>query len=175
MPNAVLDPRFVEAAKMLQEAGIQFVIVGGVALNLHGGRNVTKDFDFSYARDEDNCERVAEAMNQLKPRPLGWPVHNPFQVTVPQLKRVRFLNLKTSLGDIDLLPLPDGVDSFDGLWERSVVMDMGDFTVRVASIDDLIAMKRAANRPKDQLHLYELQALQRVIAEEQEDAGTIGA
>ena len=166
MPDNTLNPLFVEMAQQLQEAGIQFVIVGGVALQLHGGTYVTKDFDFSYARDDENCERVAGAMNQLRPRPLGWPAQNPFQLTVSQLQRVRFLNLKTSLGDIDLLPLPDGIDSFEGLWERSVEMDMEGFTVRVASIDDLIAMKRAANRPKDQLHLFELQALKRVIAEE---------
>ncbi|WP_309719231.1 hypothetical protein [Armatimonas sp.] len=164
--DSVLKPEFMETLCQLHVAGIRYVMVGGIALQMHGGRNFTEDFDFSYARDDENCERVVGAMNQLRPRPLGWPEHNPFLLTVSQLQRVRFLNLKTSLGDIDLLPLPDGVDSFEGLWERSTEMDMGDFTVRVASIDDLISMKQAANRPKDQLHLYELQALKRVIAEE---------
>ena len=81
------------------------------------------------------------------------------------LGRVKFLNLKTDLGPIDLLPLPDGIDSFAGLKARADLKDMGDFLVPVASIDDLIAMKKAANRPKDQMHLLELYALQTVLAE----------
>jgi hypothetical protein len=60
-----------------------------------------------------------------------------------------------------------GVDSFDGLQKRAISSDFGNFIVRVASLDDLIAMKRAANRPKDQFHLYELLALQKLIGEQE--------
>lgn len=144
------------------------VVVGGLAMNLHGGAHVTIDVDFSFALDDENLDRVADAMNRLHPRPLGWPPANPFAVTPGQLRKVRFLNLKTDLGEIDLLPLPAGVDSFEGLWERASVMDLGGFDARVASVDDLIAMKRAAGRPKDERHLMELAALKRVMAEEAE-------
>ena len=61
-----------------------------------------------------------------------------------------------------------GVESFEGLWERAVPMDLGGFIVRVASLDDLIAMKRAANRPKDQAHIRELLALKKLIETETE-------
>lgn len=161
-----LNPRFREAIRYLHEAQIRLVVVGGLALGLHGGAQVTEDVDFSFAPEEENLLRLSKPMNRLHPRPLGWPPANPFVVSPAQLRSVRFLNLKTDLGEINLLSLPAGVDSFEGLWERAVEMDLGGFVARVASIDDLIAMKRAAGRPKDERHLMELAALQRVMAEE---------
>ncbi len=162
-----IDPRFIEAIERLHKAQVRFVVVGGVAMNLHGGAHLTKDIDFSFAPEDGNRERLAVTMNEMHAKPLGWPSYNPFSVTASQLSRVRFLNLKTDLGAIDLLPLPAGIDSFEGLWERADVMDLGGFSIRVASIDDLIAMKKAAGRPKDERHLMELYALKKIIAEEE--------
>ena len=163
----MLKPQFVEAIRRLHQAKIQFVLIGGVALQLHGGAHFTEDIDFSFSRSEENRERLADAMNQLHPRPLGWSPSNPFSVTASQLGAVRFLNLKTDIGDIDLLPLPSGIESFEGLWERATVMDLGDFAIHVASLDDMIAMKKAAGRPKDERHLMELYALKKIITEEE--------
>jgi predicted nucleotidyltransferase len=73
---------------------------------------------------------------------------------------------------VDVMREIGGVDSFEGLWERAVPMDFGGFVVRVASIDDLIAMKRAANRPKDQAHIYELLALKKLIAEQEAESAS---
>lgn len=66
----------------------------------------------------------------------------------------------TEFGDLDILGNPAGIDSFEGLFERSTVMEIYGVEVQVASIDDLIAMKRAANRPKDHIHILELLRLQ---------------
>ncbi|MBC8137253.1 MAG: hypothetical protein H8F28_15340 [Fibrella sp.] len=87
-------------------------------------------------------------------------------ITTQTLQAVRYLNLYTDLGEVDVMRQIPGVDSFDGLWERSALIDLGGFAVRVASLDDLIAMKRAANRPKDQAHLYELLALKKLIEDQ---------
>lgn len=163
----MLKQQFLQAIRRLHEAQVEFVVVGGVALQLHGGAHMTEDIDFSFAPAEENRKRLAETMNGLHPRPLGWPSQNAFRVTVSQLAQVRFLNLKTDIGDIDLLPLPSGIDTFEGLWERATVMEIDGMPTRIASLDDLIAMKKAAGRPKDERHLMELAALKRVIAEEQ--------
>lgn len=163
----MLDAQFQVAIQRLQEAGVQFVIVGGIALILQGGAHVTTDIDFSFAPDEANRQKLAETMNQIHPKPLGWTSFEPYVITAEKLQRTRFLNLKTDIGPIDLLPLPAGIDSFEGLWERADVMDLGDFSIRVASIDDLIAMKKAAGRPKDERHLMELYALKKIIEDEE--------
>lgn len=75
------------------------------------------------------------------------------------------MTLETRWGAFDLLAEPDGVDGFEGLWERAVAMEVEDMEVRVASIPDLIAMKRAANRPKDREHIMQLEALLRLLNE----------
>ncbi len=76
------------------------------------------------------------------------------------------LTLQTDLGDFDILAEPEGIDNFEGLWERATYLPLFGLQVRVASLEDLIAMKRAANRPKDQLHVLELLEIQKLLREE---------
>ena len=75
------------------------------------------------------------------------------------------MTLDTEAAPVDLLAEIPGIESFEALWNRSVETDIYGVMVRVASLDDLIAMKRAANRPKDQSHLYELEAIKRLTDE----------
>jgi predicted nucleotidyltransferase len=154
-----LDTIIQEAILHLHKANVQFVIIGGVAMILHGSDHVTKDVDFSYARDKENLQ-------EKNARLRGVPEDLPFVLDEYTFRNTQNLTFITDLGEIDLLAVPDGIESFEGLLKRSVAMDLGaDLIVQVASIDDLIAMKRAANRPKDQAHLYELLALKKLLAE----------
>jgi predicted nucleotidyltransferase len=157
---------FAETIRCFHEAGIRFVIIGGVALGLHGSNYVTEDVDFAYAVEAENVERLAAFLPTIHATVLGRPAHDNFVITPRTLQRVRFINLRTDLGEVDVMREVPGVESFEGLWERAVPMDLGGFAVHVASLDDLIAMKRAANRPKDQAHIYELLALKKLIENE---------
>ena len=162
-----IPPRIREALRLLCSVEIRFVVVGGVAIILHGGDTPTYDMDISFALDAENRRRLVSLLNAHHPRPLGFPADRPFILDADVLAQVRFLNLVTDLGELDLLPLPAGVDSFEGLWDRAVPMDLEEgCTVRVAALDDLIAMKKAAGRPKDRLHLLELWALKRLTGED---------
>ena len=157
--------QFQRILTLIQQANIQFVVIGGLALCLHGSNIGTQDVDISFAMDEENVQKLTTWVNQFHPRPLGFPVGSGFQVTSNLLKTAKFLVLKTDLGPIDLLKHPNGIDSFEGLWERSNPLDLDGVIVRVASLDDLIAMKEAAGRTKDQLHLLELRALKKLHEE----------
>lgn len=161
-----LTARLNTAVRTFHEAGIRFVLIGGLAMNAYGASNITRDADFAYAVEPDNLDRLAAFLPTIHARVLGRPANDNFVITAATLAKVRFLNLKTDLGDVDVMREIGGVDSFEGLWERASLMDLGGFVVRVASIDDLISMKRAANRPKDQSHLYELLALKKLIETE---------
>ena len=154
-----------DAVRAFQEAGIDFVVIGGLAMVAHGSSYITRDVDVAYSIDNDNLKRLATFLSAINPRLLGGSTSDQIVITITALQRVKFLNLFTDLGEIDVMREIAGVESFAGLWERAVAMDMGGFTVRVASLDDLIAMKRAANRPKDQLHLFELMQIKALHAE----------
>ncbi|WP_394793336.1 hypothetical protein [Armatimonas sp.] len=150
---------------VLFSAGVRFVVVGEIAMRLHGCAHITDDVDISYARDRENLKALANALENHCARLRGIPEDIPFVLDEFTFRNVQNLTLQTNLGELDLLAVPDGADSFEGLWERSSEMSLGEFAVHVASIDDLITMKRAANRPKDQAHIYELLALKKLLSE----------
>lgn len=65
---------------------------------------------------------------------------------------------------MDLLIRIPGVESFDALYLRSEIIDLDGLPARVASLDDLISMKQTSGRPKDLLHLMELEEIKRLEA-----------
>ena len=72
----------------------------------------------------------------------------------------------TDLGSLDLLGEIPGITSFDELADRAEEVILYGHRLRVASVADLIAMKRAANRPKDQIHLQQLEYLKGLEGDE---------
>ena len=165
------DTALRTVVRQIHDAGIRFVLVGGMALIAHGGNDVTQDVDISPAPEKENRDALAAFLRTKHARPLGFPPSTSFTVQPEHLEqgRLRFLNLKTDLGAIDVLPLPDGVDSFEGLWKRAVEIDLGGFVVRIASLEDLAAMKRASGRPKDLSHLRLIESLIRLRNENRDE------
>lgn len=81
------------------------------------------------------------------------------------LRRTRVLTLDTPDGMLDVLAAPDGSPPYESLRERAIRADLDGIEVQVASLDDLIAMKKAAGRPKDLVAVEELEAIQRLQRE----------
>lgn len=157
MPEPPLD--FMALISDLTRNGVRFVLIGGLAMIAHGSAQSTQDVDFAYARDRENLVRLASTMSSVKPRLRGAPPDLPFVLDERTLKNTSNLTLETEVGPIDLLGEVAGVSSFEMLWERSSTIEVFGIPVHVASLDDLIAMKQAAGRPKDLNHLLELKAL----------------
>ncbi len=132
----------------------------------HGSAYVTVDVDFAYSRDRPNISSVVQALETLHPTLRGFPPGLPFAWNEQTVRSAANLTLVTDACDVDLLGVVAGVSSFVDLWNRSVEKELYGVRIRVASIDDLISMKRAANRPKDQNHVMELLALKKLIEEE---------
>jgi hypothetical protein len=151
-----------ELLRRLVEGGVDFVVVGGVAAVLHGSVTFTQDLDISYAADEANLERLGRVLVGLDARLRGVTDDVPFIPDGRTLRRTRVLTLETPLGSIDLLADPDGSPAYATLRERAVVDRVAGVAVPYASLEDLIAMKKAAGRPKDLVAVEELEALLRL-------------
>ena len=160
------EPNFAALLQQLHSAGARFVLIGGLAMVSHGSAHVTVDVDVAYARDAENFAALARVVQTVHARLRGVPVDLPFPLDALTFRNTMNLTLETDYGALDLLAIPEGIDSYEGLLRRSVELEVFGVPVHVASLDDLIAMKQAANRPKDQAHLYELFALKKLLAEE---------
>ncbi len=143
----------------LATAKAKFVVVGGIAMRLHGSTYVTQDVDVVYERSRTNAERVVAALRPFHPRPRGFPADLPFIFDVQTLLVTDILTLESDAGEIDLLATLKGVGSYDAVEAASEVFSLDAFSFRVLSIDGLIAAKTASGRPKDKAGVLELRAL----------------
>jgi len=159
---------FRAALHLLAEHNVRFVLIGGLAMTAQGGSNITLDIDISCDQNPHNLAALAKALRDCHARLRDMPPDLPFVLDERSLRNLTNMTLNTDLGNLDILAQPEGIDNFEGLWERASVMEIFGTAVRVASVEDLIAMKRAANRPKDQLHLLELLDMQQFLLDENE-------
>ncbi len=153
---------FQRVIEALDAAGVRFVIIGGIAMRLQGAAHMTDDIDFAFARDPQSLASLVAALAPYHPRLRDVPPGLPFFWDVRTLKTSINLTLETDLGNVDLLGDPAGIASFEDLWREATVIDRQGVQVRIASVEALIAMKRAAGRPKDQGHLLELERLRKL-------------
>jgi len=142
---------------------VEFIIIGGVAMNLHGSAHVTFDLDICYNRRRTNLKRVAAALAPYHPRLRGLPRHLPFVWDEQTLQSGTNFTFTTDLGDIDLLGEVKGVGTYADAFAVSVTVPLYEIECHVLTLDSLIASKRAAGRTKDLLVLPELEALREVM------------
>lgn len=145
----------------LTEHEVDFVVVGGVAVILQASPRFTKDLDICYALERENLDRLGAVLVELGARLRGIDEDLPFVPDGPALRRTQILTLTTADGGLDLLIEPDGSPGYKTLRRRADQIDIEGIAVRVASIDDLIAMKRAAGRPQDLVDLESLESASR--------------
>jgi hypothetical protein len=151
--------RFETAVHALCDAGVEFVVIGGLSATLHGSASVTLDLDVCYSRATPNLRRIVEALAPFHPRPRGFPEALPFIWDEAMLRNTTVLTLLTDLGEIDLLAEVAGLGSWDDVKARSIEMEAFDRTISILDLPSLIQAKRAAGREKDLAALPELESL----------------
>jgi hypothetical protein len=155
-PDA-FDP--IPLLEALSEAGVDFVLIGGLAGGSYGSAYATFDVDVAYSRSHENIERLARALTGLGATLRGAPPDLPFQLDAKTIENGANITFDTRLGSLDILGDPAGAPSYDALRAAGTTIDVGVFEVVVASLDHLIAMKEAAGRPKDKLMATEYRVL----------------
>jgi hypothetical protein len=151
--------------RVLAAHGVRFVLIGGWAAKLRGSPTLTADIDICHDRDPANLERLAAALSDLGIRLRGVMDEVPFSLDARSLRAGGTFTLASVAGDIDLVAEPAGSGGFAALAAGADVLDLDGLEILVASLEDLIAMKRAAGRPKDLIEVEVLEALR----EETED------
>ena len=146
---------------------VRYVVIGGLGAVLHGSPIVTQDADICPARDRENLDRLAAALRELKARlrVTGVPEGIPFPYEGAFLSNVQLLNVITPFGDLDLSYEPAGTTGYDDLERNAVIYEIVGRKVAVASLDDIIRSKEAANREKDRAVLPTLRLHSRMLRE----------
>ncbi|HEY2283072.1 MAG TPA: nucleotidyltransferase [Solirubrobacteraceae bacterium] len=134
--------------RALAEHGVDYVLVGGLAVQTHGHVRTTVDVDLFPAPEPANLARLAAALNDLGARVLNLGAEG-VAIDAAMLPRATLWQLSTRHGAIDVLHEVPGAPVYARLRERALVVQLGDIEVSVAGRDDLIAMKRASGRPTD--------------------------
>ena len=155
----------LDAEKILRRltaAGVDFVLIGGLAVMLHGYPRITRDVDIAFAPDRTNLETLGHALIDLDAQLRGADGDLPFVPDADTLDRVNLLTLEVSGGWLDVHKTVDGAPAYATLRRHAERIKLDGLSVLVASIDDLISMKRAAARPIDMTDLEALEAIKRL-------------
>lgn len=160
--------------EVLDRHAVDVVIIGGVAGILHGSAYPTYDVDFLYARDDRNLERMAAALVEVGVTLRGAPADLPLQVDSRTLAAGSNFTFESELGNFDILGYAEGMRDYEVVRADARIDDLWGMRFRVASIDDLIRMKRAAGRPKDRMMVEEYIVIADLDRRKDEDPGSAG-
>jgi hypothetical protein len=152
--------------RALAEHEVEFCVIGAVAAWLQGNPSVTLDLDVMPRRDLDNADRLASALNELNSRPPGTDA-------AVELEGADFLGwqsrqFETDAGPIDVVPRAAAIGGFEDV--ATIALALGELSVRVITIDEVIASKEKLRRPKDIAALPALYATREALRRKRSSA-----
>jgi cyclohexa-1,5-dienecarbonyl-CoA hydratase len=156
---------FERCLNVLLDGGIEFIIIGGVAMYAHGSAQLTRDLDICYERSRENIERLAAALSPYHPRLRGAPEDLPFHFDASTITKGMNFTLATDLGDVDLMGEVKGLGQYDQVRTSSIALELFGRSCKLLSLDGLIRAKRATGRSRDAAAVAELEALRELTSQ----------
>jgi hypothetical protein len=160
---------YLDLFSELQKHEVRYLVVGGIAINLHGVERATMDVDLVLAMDEDNLQRFLRAANSLALKP-SLPVQLEALADASQVedwvqkRRLIAFSLRPpsrSAPSIDIVVRPKV--PFDTMYQNRLEKEIGGVRLSVASIDDLIALKTDTGRNQDASDIEALNKVRQVL------------
>ena len=147
-----------ELVAIITAHDVEFVLVGGHAVGFHGHVRATMDVDFIVRPGRENNRKMLAALEEFGFGGAGIDPHI-FE------NEGHMLTIGAKPNEVDLVTSLEGCATKD-IFEHAVEGRIGETTIKVIGLDELLATKRTASRPKDQVDIIELEAI-RAMAEEQ--------
>jgi hypothetical protein len=152
----------------LNRGSVRYVVVGGVATLLHGYARLTVGVDLIVDLAPAEAAKAIDVLSSIglvprvpvAAREFADPAKRQAWMNERNMRVFTMIDPANALRQVDLFVEPPM--DFEGLWSRAAVMRLDETDVRVASIADLVAMKREAGRPQD---LVDIEALEAILAE----------
>ncbi len=156
---------FEDFFRVLNQDGVRYIVVGGVAVVLHGHARFTADIDLVVDLDPSEARLAIRSLTGMGLRPrvpvkaeaFADPEQRREWIERRGMMVFSLYDPDDPLRTVDLFvqsPIP-----FDELWSRSELISLPTGDVRVASLGDLIRMKETAGRPQDSADIRALEAL----------------
>jgi hypothetical protein len=150
----------------LRKAEVRFVVIGGIAVGVHGYVRATKDLDIVPDPEPENLSRLSSLLRDLGAQHVGVgdfsPDEFPYDPMDPrQLAQGANFRLETGLGPLDIMQWVAGIEddpAYPALSREAITVPFRGGELLVCGLDHLRAMKRAAGREQDLLDLRELEA-----------------
>jgi hypothetical protein len=162
----VSDFQPIEIVRTLNEHDVRYVIIGGLAAVLWGSDHHTNDIDVCYERSPDNLRALVTALRAMDAHLRGLPDGVPEIIDERAFRLGDSMTFTTKYGWFDCLGAPAGTTGYKQLLTNATAMDIRPgLAVQVASLDDVIEMKRTAGRPKDMWLVEQLKRLKQLREE----------
>lgn len=166
---------FEQVFRGLEDARVRYVTVGGVATVLHGHVRLTRDIDLVVDLEATHARHAVEALTAMgytpvAPVPAAQFADPATRAAWARDKHMLVFSMRDSRGETYVDLFLEYPVEWNALWRDSEIVPVGNTPIRVASLDHLIAMKRASDRPGDREDARQLQVL-RALRRGDEDTG----
>lgn len=147
--------------KVLIDAEIDFVLVGGFASVVYGSSFVTRDLDICALVTPEQIEKLRQCLKDFHPKHRMTPKKLSFLEFPAETKGVNNIYLETDLGVLDIISQVTGVGAYPEIKAKAVEIALYGKKCKIIALDDLITSKKAMGRDKDLAVVKELEAVKK--------------